>query len=83
MIGRPWRLSRSGRRLGEKACWRGGIEDLSWLDKTKSAPDGNTREMGLADRNTRGPTSSGTNLDGSHQARSMNRGETIVMPGHR
>lgn len=47
MIGRPWPLSLSGRRLGEKACWRGVIEGLGRLDKTKSAPDGNTREMGL------------------------------------
>jgi hypothetical protein len=83
MSGRPWRLSRSGRRLGEKACWRGVIEGLGRLDKTKSAPDGNTREMGLAGRDPRGPTSSGADLDGSRQARTMNRWETIIMPGPR
>jgi hypothetical protein len=83
MTGRPWRLSRSGRRLGEKACWRGVIEGLGRLDKTKSAPDGNTRERGVADRGRRGPTSSGADLDGSRQARSMNRWATIVMPGPR
>jgi hypothetical protein len=83
MIGRPRCLSLSGRRLGEKACWRGVIEGLGRLDKTKSAPDGNTRELGLADRGTQGPTSSGADLDGSRQARTVNGWETIVMHGHR
>lgn len=83
MIGRPWRLSLSGRRLGEKACWRGVMKGLGRLAKTKSAPDANTREMGLSDTGPRGPISSGADLDGSRQARTMNRWETIVMPGHR
>jgi hypothetical protein len=68
---------------GQKAWWRGVIKGLARLDKTKSAPDGNPREMGLADRGTRGPTGSGADPDSSHQARTVNRGETIVMPGHR
>jgi hypothetical protein len=38
MIGRPWRLARSGRRLGEKAWWRGVIEGLGRLDKTRPHP---------------------------------------------
>jgi hypothetical protein len=61
----------------------GIIEGLSRLGKTKSAPDGNAREMGLADRGTRGPASSGADLDGSRQARPVNRWETIVRHGHR
>jgi hypothetical protein len=79
----PWRLSRAGRRLGENACWRGVIAGLGRLDQTTSAPDGNTREMGWDDSGPRGPTSAGADLDCARQARSMNRWETIVMPGHR
>jgi hypothetical protein len=52
------------------------------LGKTKSAPDSNAREMGLADRGTRGPASSGADLDGSHQASTVNRWEMIVMHRH-
>jgi hypothetical protein len=83
MIGRPWRLSLAGRRLGEQACGRGVIAGLGRLDKTKSAADGHTRERGVADRGRRGPTSAGADLDGSRQARPMHRWETIVLPGHR
>jgi hypothetical protein len=41
------------------------IEGFGRLGKTKSAPDGNARQRGLADRSTRGPASSGADLDGS------------------
>jgi hypothetical protein len=83
MMGRPWHLALAGRRLGEKACWRGVIAGFGRLDQTKNAPDGNTREREVADSGTRGPTRSGADLDGSRQARTMNRWATIVMPGHR
>ncbi len=83
MIGLPWRLSRAGRRHGEKAGWRGVVEGLGRWDTTKGAPDGNTGEMGWADSDTRAPTSAGADPNGSRQARTMNRWETIVMPGHR
>jgi hypothetical protein len=83
MVGRLGRLAPSGRRLGEKACGRGVIAGLGRLDKTKSAPNGNTRERGLADKGRRGPTSAGADLDGSRQARTMRRWEAIVMPGYR
>jgi hypothetical protein len=83
MIGRPWRLAHAGRRFGEQACGRGVIEGFGRLDKTTSAPDGHTPERGLADRGRRDPASVGANLDGSRQARSVPRWETIVMPGHR
>jgi hypothetical protein len=51
----------------------GIIEGFGRLGKTKSAPDGNAPEMGWADRGMRGPASSGADLDGSRQARPVNR----------
>jgi hypothetical protein len=59
------------------------IEGFGRLGKTKSAPDGNARQRGLADRSTRGPASSGADLDGSSQARTVNRWETIARHEHR